>query len=316
VVSGQLHLYPDAPIGQAIRLRSEKGLTETMRVQAADTNRRVHMLAVNHRRTDLQNDKVRQGLAAAINRDGILTDVFSYGDAKAHIALTGPFPLRCWATPSTARNAPLYKAGAGGLINEGLNGRRIRLKLIFAKDAVNLSNLKVCQLIQKQIEQSSLDKDGKPSVEIDVQALTPEKFHEKLHLEFEYDLALTTFDYRDGTYSLDSILDPDASLRAGRNYLGYMAPGTNFGDDDRRMRKLIEGTGQDQDISKQVKDKTWEIHTLFNERVPFIPLWQLDRYMVVHRELEIYLDNPLAPVGPERLDPSVVFTGVEMWKWK
>ncbi|HKB03415.1 MAG TPA: hypothetical protein VKD90_14425, partial [Gemmataceae bacterium] len=68
------------------------------------------------------------------------------------------------------------------------------------------------------------------------------------------------------------------------------------------------------DFNKEVKEKTWDIHAQFNLRVPFIPLWQLDRYIVVHRDLELYLDHPESPVLANQLDPAVVFTGVEMWR--
>jgi hypothetical protein len=65
-----------------------------------------------------------------------------------------------------------------------------------------------------------------------------------------------------------------------------------------------------------VRQKTWDIHALFNQRLPFIPLWQLDRYMVVHRDLEMSFDNPDSPVTADQLDPATVFTGVEMWRVK
>jgi hypothetical protein len=38
--------------------------------------------------------------------------------------------------------------------------------------------------------------------------------------------------------------------------------------------------------------------------------------MVVHRDLEIYFDNPDAQTPPDRLDPATIFTGVEMWRLK
>jgi hypothetical protein len=98
--------------------------------------------------------------------------------------------------------------------------------------------------------------------------------------------------------------------------MGYLAAGTNPADGDRRLRKLMDEAKQYRDFNKQVKDKTWDIHNLFNQRVPFIPLWQLDRYMVTHRDLQLHFDNPDSPVPPDRIDPATVFTGVEMWRLK
>jgi hypothetical protein len=318
VAGGQLHVYPDPPDVLVPRFRGDMGLKDSVRVSVAATNRRIHLLAVNHRKSSLQNATLRQGLSAAINREAILKDIYRPNDPKAHHALTGPFPLRCWATPATAREAPLYKAGAGGLIAEGLAGRTIKLQMVYVEDdpkEQNPKRQKICQAMKGQIEEAST-KNGMPTVEIEVVAMTPERFHEKVHLEGDYDLALTTFDYRDDLYSLSSLLDPEATSRGSRNYMGYLGEGTNPTDADRRLRKLMEEVRQYRDFSKQVKEKTWDIHALFNQRVPFIPLWQLDRYLVTHRDLDVFVDNPNVPVNPERLDPAIVFTGVEMWRLK
>jgi ABC-type transport system substrate-binding protein len=320
VASGQLHIFPDAPTELAQRFAGDAGLKDVMRVFKATTNRRIHILAINHRQSALQNDKLRQGLSAAINREAILKDVHRAGDEKAHAALTGPFPLRCWATPPTARNSALYKPGAGGLILEGLNGRGgVRLRLRYLADDPKkppFKNTLVCQAIKAQIEQASADKAGKPTVEIELMPTDATQYQEKLFVERDYDLALATFDYRDDLYSLASLLDPDAAERNGRNYLGYLASGTNPSDADRRLRRLVEEATQYRDFTKQVKEKTWDIHALFVQRMPFIPLWQLDRFMVVHMGLEMYFDDPEIPVKADRLDPAVVFTGVEMWRLK
>jgi peptide/nickel transport system substrate-binding protein len=322
VIGGQLQFYPDAPVELAPRFRAEPGLKESMRVQTARANRRIHMLAINHRQTLLQSDKLRQGLSAAINRDAILKDVFRGGDAKTHVALTGPFPFNCWATPASARNASLFNVGAGGLIAEGLSGRiGTRLRLAYVIDdprAGQPKNQLVCQQIKTQIEQASANKEGKPMLTIDLAPMPAEKFREKIHLEFDYDLALATFDYRDDLYSLAGLLDPDAVGQGvnARNYLGYMAPGTNPADADRRLKKLLDEVRQFRDFTKEVKDRTWDIHALFNQRVPFVPLWQLDRYMVTHRDLELYFDSPESPVASEMLDSATIFTGVEMWRLK
>ena len=316
--SGQLHLYPDAPPDLVARFRTEEGLKEVMRVRTAKTNRRVHVLAVNHRMTPLQNDKVRLGLSAVINREAILKAVYRAGDEKAHAALTGPFPVKAWATPPTAKDALLSKPGGGGLIAEGLGNQAIRLRLTCDRDDARARA--ACQLIKTQVEEGTKNREGKPLVEIEVKELTPVDYRTKLYVEHDFDLALTTFDYRDDLYSLDGLLDPEAvgpdGGRGGRNFLGYLTSGTNPTDNDRRLRRLIEEARQSRDFSKKVQQKTWDIHALFNQRMPFIPLWQLDRYMVVQKDLELFFDNPDAPVPADQLDPAVVFTGVEMWRVK
>ena len=318
VTSGQLHIFPDAPQDMVNRFRAEDGLKDTMRVRSAKADRRVYILAVNHRQPNLQSDKVRQGISALVNREAILKAVYRLGDEKAHVALTGPFPLRSWATPPTAKDAPLSKPGGGGLIAEGLGNQPIRLRLTCNKEDAKARA--TCQLIKLQVEEGSRNKEGKPLIELDVKELSATDYQVKLYLEHDFDLALTTFDYRDDLYSLASLLDPEAvgpdGGRGGRNFLGFLVAGTNPADGDRRLRKLIEEARASRDFTKKVQQKTWDIHTLFNQRLPFIPLWQLDRYMAVHKDLELYFENPDSPVTPEQIDPATVFTGAEMWRVK
>jgi len=314
VPAGQLHLFPEPPGDLIPRFRNDPALKDIMRVQTAATNRRIHMLAINHKNSDLQNDKVRQGLSAAINRDAILTEVFRVGkDEKAHEALTGPFPVRSWATPQAARDVILYKPGAGGLFTEALTGgRKIKFALLF--DAEDPKNALVCQRIKAQVEEASTNKDGKPLVQIELQGATTEKFREKLYQEHGYDLALTTFDYRDDLYSLAGLLDPEATGRDARNFLNYLASGTNPGEADRRLRRKIDEVRKHRDFTAKVRDLTWDIHTLANQRVPFVPLWQLERFIVVHKDVKLHIENPNVEVKAEQLDPAVLFTGVEMWR--
>ena len=50
--------------------------------------------------------------------------------------------------------------------------------------------------------------------------------------------------------------------------------------------------------------------------MPFVPLWQLDRHMIVHKDLEMFMETPGDKLSPDRLDPATVFPGVENWRLK
>ncbi len=321
VTAGQLHVYPDCPADLAVRFLKDNALKNLASVVEAKGNRRIHMLAVNHRHTNMQAEKLRQGLSAAIDREAILNEVYRVtGLEKNHKALTGPFPVKSWATPPTAKDQALFKIGAGGLIAEGLGGKSAKIKLVFQIDnpptVVDQQSQRAATKLKEQIEKASIDKGGKATIEVELVGLNAQTYFEKVHLEYDFDLALTTFDYRDDLYSLAGLLDADAAGRGGRNICGYLATGTNPSGNDRRLRLLIDEARQYRDFTKQVKEKMWDIHAQFNQRVPFIPLWQLDRFMVVHRDLELHFDTPDATDTPDRLDPSAVFTGVEMWRLK
>ena len=313
VTAGQLHLFPDLPGELVNRFRNEEAIKDTVRVYPMPNNRRITLLAVNHRKPSLQNEKFRQGLSAAINRDAILKDLFRVTDEKAHQPLTGPFPVKSWATPPSAKDAPLFKPGAGGLLAEGQAAQRVpTLRLCFVTD--DPKNASVCQFIKGQIEKASGGGD-RPTLTIDLVPMTPEKFHDKVMLEHDFDLALTAFDYRNELYSLSGLLDPEAAARNGRNYMGYLANGTNPTEGDRRLKKCLDDIKAYRDFAK-VKELTWDAHTQVNQRVPFIPLWQLDRYVGVHRELDLAFESTKESLKPEQLDPNVVFTSPELWRLK
>src|SRR5262249_22525542 len=205
------------------------------------------------------------------------------------------------------------KPGAGGLIADGLGGRGPgKLGLLYEAD--DPKNALVCQRIKAQIEEASANKDGKPTVQIELQALPGPEYRNKLHREFTYDLALSTCAYGDDLYALPSLLHPGATGRGMRISRASLAGATNAGEVAHRLRRKMKEPRQHRDFTAKVRELTWDIHTLFNQRVPFVPLWQLDRFMVVHKDLKIHFDNPNAEVSPEKLDPAVIFTGVEMWR--
>ena len=312
VTAGQLHLFPDVPADMVGRFRTEEAIKDTMRVWPMPNNRRIQLLAINHRQAALQNETFRQGLSAAINRDLILKELFRINDDKAHQALTGPFPVNSWATPASARTVPLFKPGAGGLLAEGQAKQRVpSLRLCFVND--DAKNGQICQLIKNQIEKASA---GNPGMTVDLMPMTPERFREKVMLEHDYDLALTSFDYRNELFSLSGLLDPEAAGRNGRNFLGYLSSGSNATEADRRLKKCLDDIRSYRDFNKHVRELTWDAHAQVNQRVPFIPLWQLDRFVAIHRDLELAFESPRESLPADHLDPNVIFTGAEFWRLK
>ena len=57
-----------------------------------------------------------------------------------------------------------------------------------------------------------------------------------------------------------------------------------------------------------------ELQRRFVEAMPFIPLWQLDRHMVVSTKLKISFDDAADSANPKWLSPDEPFAGVARWK--
>lgn len=67
------------------------------------------------------------------------------------------------------------------------------------------------------------------------------------------------------------------------------------------------------DYTDQLK-RAKEVHGLFNEAVPFVPLWHLDRHMIVHSSLKVFLDDSAEPASPSLLNQSTLFQNVARWR--
>ena len=60
-------------------------------------------------------------------------------------------------------------------------------------------------------------------------------------------------------------------------------------------------------------NRTKRISDAFNDRVPFIPLWQLDRHMLVSNRVKFYADDA-EPMKPQALNPTTLFGGIARWR--
>ena len=159
---GSLHILPDVPTGDLDKFRNALGAR--VEVVTAATNRRVYMLAVNHRRPQMQSKALRQGLSLAIDRESILSDVYRAGKSEYHKQMGGPFPPRSWAA---------VKAPGGNTIplaNRDLAVTRLKTYLgdMGAKAEVTLSYpdgdrlaALACNKIKAQVESLFKDLPGR-----------------------------------------------------------------------------------------------------------------------------------------------------------
>jgi peptide/nickel transport system substrate-binding protein len=275
-----MHLWLDALTGQVQVLLKEGKKDVEVRTLA---NRRVYFLAVNHRVPGLDAVDLRRALAYAIDREAILKNHFRAGKPDRHAALNGPFPVNCWAfcppdegVPATLYNFDLARSK---LPPEGKKG----LTLKYPDDDPRVA--RACQDIQAKFADLKIP--------LKLVALSPRELKEDVDKR-AYELAYYHWDYPDETYDLSPLFDtsPTALAQGGSNFLGYEAPELQV---PLTRVKTFRQFGEVQRLMRA-------IHAHVNDRLPLIPLWQLDTHVVVRG------------LNPGRLDAGHVFADVEKWK--
>jgi ABC-type transport system substrate-binding protein len=316
VAAGRIHLLTDVPTTDLPRFTANSGQNGRVRVLTAAANRRVHLLAINHHKPALQSADLRRALTHAIDRERVLTDVYRGTQAEAHKAMTGPFPPGCWATPRP------QGAAAPSLTNPSLAGAKFKaflggptavstLRLAYPDDDPQAKL--ACERMKTMIESATALDDRKLTIALD--PLPPRELLRRVEDLHDYDLAYVHFDYRDDWYpqALGSFLDPTAAIPGGRNYLGYLAKDTTPSAEDEKLGRLLGAVRLYREPGR-LDQLAHDIHRDFNAAVPFVPLWQLDRHLVINTSVKVWLDGQAAEASPRMLDQTRLFTSVGRWR--
>jgi peptide/nickel transport system substrate-binding protein len=283
--AGRVQLLVDVPSRRCKELESagiRNVAVQTMR------NQRVYFLAVNQRRPHLQNQALRRAIAHGIDRDAILTKCFRAGVMDRHHVLNGPFPARSWPVqptlPAQPFNADLARAQAEKAKAEGAVAGRLTLRYPQGDPAVE----EACQAIREQLISLSL------GIELQLLPRSERDLHQDVEQSHDYDLAYYSWDFPDKMYWIWPMFDPRAVGPGGRNFLGYQ--------NDDILESLLRRMQTHREFAV-VQELGRRIHQVLYERMPLIPLWQLDTHVAVHNSLSI----------PGEFDPLLVFPGVENW---
>jgi peptide/nickel transport system substrate-binding protein len=292
--NGKLQLLLDLPSSRYKELDSA-GLRNIVTLQTLP-NRRIYFLAVNHLKTTLGgNVSLRRAIAHAINREAILNECFRAElNPAPHRPLNGPYPLNSWACNRELK-ADLYNPVlAKGEASQAKEGRPLVGRLTLKYPAGDPAVKSACEKIQQQV------RSIEPGFELELQEVEPRALRRDVEERHDYDLAYYSWDYPDETYWLWPLLDPSAIKPNGRNFLGYQ--------NDDELQSLFNRIMSHRDPAK-VKQLTHRVHEVFEAKMPFIPLWQLDTHLAIHKSLSM-MDSQDRPVGP---DPLLIFTNVETW---
>ncbi len=208
------------------------------------------------------------------------------------------------------------------LVNKDLADQRLRAYIgePSAKAEVSLSYPEgdplaflACTKIKEQIE--GVLKDAPRKITIVLEPVPARDLLLRVEDEHRFDLAYLPFDYPDDwyPYALGAMLDPGAADRGGRNWFGFLAKNTGADDKDARLGQLLTELRAFRDFDS-LSARVLEAHKLFNECVPFVPLWQLDRHVLFSNTVKVYTDGSDVPVSPRALDPTRLFQGVAHWR--
>jgi ABC-type transport system substrate-binding protein len=272
--SPDLRLLLDVPPERYRELHSLQGIH-----WAKLRNQRIYFLAVNHRRTDLQNEPLRKAIAYAVNRSAILKDCFISGRA-----LNGPFPPGSWACQSMADELSDATRAKAQTKAAKLPARKLSLKYPSDDTAVKTA----CEKIRDHVAAAT-------GIDLLLEPLSMRELKHDVEEIPEYDLAYYSYDYPTPAYWLWPLFDPQASK--GRNYLGYQNAQL-----ESYFRKMLAH----RDFAV-VRAETHSIHALMNDQMPLIPLWQLDTYVAIH-------DSVKCPELSNLADPLLIFSDIEKWK--
>jgi ABC-type transport system substrate-binding protein len=282
--AGSLDLVVDLPSDKVAAAQSP-GAKVPVVVLPPLPNRRIYFLAVNYRRAALQNADLRKAIAHAIDRDKVLDDVFRAGLGKSvHRPLDGPYPPGSWACgPAQRYSVDVAKSHIEKAKEAGLNGVKLSLKYPNDDPRVKTAMEAVKEQVQKEV-----------GVDLDLQALPPRQLREDVEGAHDYELAYYHYDYPTDAFWLWPLFDPRATDTRGSNYLGYR--------NDAALEKQFGEVLARRDFP-QVQKATHILHELVFDRMPFIPLWQLDTHVAMSRDLKTVPFNPL-----------LVFTDIEQWR--
>jgi ABC-type transport system substrate-binding protein len=310
----RLHVLTNVPTPELSKFTADGNLGGKVRVVTAAQNRRVHLLAINHRRPALQSVDVRKAISGAIDRERVLNEVYRGGKSDAHDAMTGPFPPESWATPRSIGPAGLYDRNvAQARFRKYFEtpGAAAALSLLFPNDDPYAKA--ACERVKNMVESATAADDRK--ITINLEPVPPRELIRRVEEEHRYDLAYLHHDYRDDWYplGLSSLLDPAAAGPGGRNHTGYLAKGTNPTEADSQFGALLAELRLHRDYGKLV-DLTHRAHKQFNDQVPFVPLWQLDRHTVLATSVKVYLDGQVEEANPRMLNPTTLFHSVGRWR--
>jgi ABC-type oligopeptide transport system substrate-binding subunit len=293
LAEGKIDLALDLSAQKAADLRRVDGVV----VRGPMTNRRVWFLAVNHRVGVIQNNPfLTRALALAIDRQMILDRHFRDAPkGKMHHSLNGPFPTGSWPcdpkVPAELYNPDEAKAQARQAVKQA--GEPITLKLKYAAhdQATRAALQYLCTSVNNELRI-----DDKTFIELQAVEVAATQLREDVEKSHNYQLAYYHYDYPSEAFWLAPLFDSRATDINGSNYLGYT--------DDGDLQAQLARAQSRRDFS-EVQQSMRLVHRMLEQKMPLIPLWQLDTFLAHRQSLNL---------KDASVDPLLIFNDAEEWK--
>lgn len=237
--------------------------------------------------SQLDDANLRLAIMHGINRETILDQYYRTGSTKGdHVALTGPYPKGTWAYLEGLNYTPIKADTYAREARKTLKSLR-PLRLVYPDEGPNSITERACKEMQTQLASLSIELTLEPVTNMTA-TLDAGNF----------DLAYWRHDFKDETYWLWPLLDPQGIPTAANSH------GTNFmrKPPDTDLGNLFNQINSHKRFP-EIQDLTHKVHRHIFENAFVIPLWQLDTYVAV--------DDALKDL---KLDPWVLYGNVEDWR--
>lgn len=256
------------------------------------TNPRIYLLGFNYRKPHLQRKEAREGISLAINREAIIENVFRGKTKTHHAVLNGPYPLNSWGYDTASfSQSPYASVQASAKLRAAGSMPELKLAVL----AEDIHGIEACKLIQADLKKVGINCSIKPTgaAELAVEMNKPVP---------EFDLLYTTWDYNSETLNLRPFVDVVCTNGNGPNFMGYQLPPN---PQDPALMRYLSNSLNNREL-ENARRQMYSIHKHVMENAVFVPLYQLDKHVAVHRNLD----------KAERLHPVFVFDSVEKWVLK
>ena len=252
-------------------------------------NKRVYFIAVNTSKGILKSPEIRKAIAHSLLRSKILAEVW-IGSEKgtAHHALESIFPKEYSLSNGVEKPESDWSQDLARILQNQASDNTPRQSTLPLSLKFPSGDEKITQavnLLASQIK-STL------KIEVSPEPIEPNSYYKKIIEDRDYDLAYAWHDFPDDNCSLYPLLF-------------YYLHTPNTETNNQKLQNLLDTaktTLLASTIPEMLASKKNMI-SLFEQELPLIPLWQLDRYWAWRKEL-----------NPNFTDSLHLFQNASFWK--